>query len=99
MNAAGVYPLGSHCTYLGILYKAGILGGISAAIGFATAIIMIIRKSLKSKDCFALLIVCLTALLMLFFAVEDIDGADWLIVLAFTEVSLYLCPKFGKIYI
>ena len=99
MNAAGVYPLGSHCTYLGILYKAGILGGISAAIGFATAIIMIIRKSLKSKDCFALLIVCLTALLMLFFAVEDIDGADWLIVLAFTEVSLYLCPKFGRINI
>ena len=99
MNETGVYPLGSHCTYLGILYKTGILGGISTAIGFASAIIMIVRRSLRYKDWSALLFICLTALLMLFFAVEDIDGADWLIVTVFAEAALYLCLKFSRISI
>lgn len=93
MNAAGVYPLGSHCTYLGILYKAGILGGICAAIGFVMAIITIIRKSLRSKDWFALLFCCMCALLLLFFVVEDIDGADWLLVMSFVVVSLPFADK------
>ncbi len=90
MNSEGVYPLGSHCTYLGILFKSGILGSICAVTGFAMSAVIMIKRSLRSKDRFALLFCCMCALFLLFFAVEDIDGADWLIVMVFAEVSLYL---------
>lgn len=89
MNPAGVYPLGSHCTYLGLIYKAGILGTICVAIGFILTIITLAKKSIRSKDLFAIMFCAMLAFLLLFFVVEDIDGANWLIVMVFTSCMAY----------
>ena len=89
MNSAGVYPLGSHCTYLGILYKSGILGGICFVIGLAMTIKETLAKSLKHKSLFNLLFLSMLALLLVLCLIEDIDGSDWLLVMAFIGCIVY----------
>lgn len=81
MNSAEVYPLGSHCTYLGIIFKAGILGGICFAAGLAGTIVGAVKKQAKSHDLFDLMMFAMLIFVMIFCILEDIDGADWLLVM------------------
>ena len=81
MNSAGVYPLGSHCTYLGIIFKAGILGGICFIAGLIGTIVSAVKKQAKSHDLFDLMMFAMLILVMIFCILEDIDGADWLLVM------------------
>ena len=89
MNSAGVYPLGSHCTYLGILYKSGIIGSICFVIGLVMTVKVSLSKSFKNKSLFNLLFMGMLALLFVFCLIEDIDGSDWLLVMTFMGCMVY----------
>ncbi len=80
------YPLGSHSTFLGIFYKTGIIGSIFAIIGL---ILMQINTfiSLKNKNKSIVYIICLLCVLC-FLIIEDLDGANWLIVLYFSLLGI-----------
>ncbi len=88
MNSAGVYPLGSHCTYLGIIFKAGILGGICFMVGLAGTIAGAVRKQVRSHDLYDLMMFVMLILVMIFCILEDIDGTDWLLVMTMCSISI-----------
>lgn len=88
----GNYPLGSHSTYIGIFYKTGIVGVVLLVFGlinFCSAHISKIKRNRDKKDLFVFLSILLFALALIF---EDLDGADWLIVLFFTLEGVCLKP-------
>lgn len=87
----GNYPLGSHSTYIGVFYKTGIIGVILLIFGLIGLLSAHIRKikSGDKKDLFIFLYILLFALALIF---EDLDGADWLIVLFFTMEGVCLKP-------
>lgn len=73
----GGYPLGSHSTYIGVFYKAGILGGLI----YVCSIIYLAIKIIFGKDVNRHAVtakICLAAALLLM-ALEDVDGANWCI--------------------
>lgn len=78
------YPLGSHSTYIGAYYKTGILGLIILLISFATLVSSRLKKSGWPND------VIYTVLLFIMLVFEDIDGANWLLILFFLCQSIYL---------
>lgn len=80
------YPLGSHSTFIGIFYKTGIIGSLIALVGF----IRIYKKilSIKIKDNIQYSISFLCLLIML--CIEDLDGANWLIILFFITIGIYI---------
>ncbi len=90
MNLAGAYPLGSHCTYLGIIFKAGILGGICFMAGLTGTIISAVKKHAKSHDPFDLMMYVMLILVLAFCLLEDIDGADWLLVMAMGTIVVWV---------
>ena len=79
------YPYGSHSTYIGVFYKAGIAGGLI----YILSILYIITPALKAKSktnlhfLFRISIVCALALM----CVEDIDGTNWAIFLMYFLLS------------
>lgn len=73
------YPYGSHSTYLGMFYKAGILGGTIYLIATLGAVIGIIRRKENSR--FDILMSFTFLALFAFAVLEDIDGANWNIVM------------------
>lgn len=71
------YPLGSHSTYIGALYKAGILGG---PIYIITILISVIHPLLrKDADRHAVCLKVCMLVIILMMMLEDIDGASWCI--------------------
>jgi hypothetical protein len=79
------YPLGSHSTYIGVFYKTGI-GGTFVFAGILTGILKILlsRKENKTIRAEAIFIF----MLFLEFLFEDMDGADWVIVLLFSVIGI-----------
>ena len=74
-------PYGSHCTYIGLLYKSGILGTIFFTLGFI-GLHRRLYKSCKRYDSGWLIYICCLAYFgFLLFA--DLDSSDWTITLAF----------------
>lgn len=78
------YPLGSHSTFIGAYYKTGILGLIILLISFITLVSSRLRKGGWSND------IIYTVLLFIMLVFEDIDGANWLLILFFICQSMYL---------
>ena len=74
----GFLPLGSHCTYLGILFKCGILGSAFFAFGFVSVIRKIWDTQKRKKDFIGLMVMFISYFGFIVFA--DIDGANWYIV-------------------
>lgn len=82
----GEYPLGSHSTYIGVFYKAGILGGLI----YLCAIIYMAIKIILGKDMNRHAVtakICLAAALLLM-ALEDVDGANWCICVFYILLAL-----------
>lgn len=79
----GDYPLGSHCTYIGFFYKTGILGTVFAIIGFLLMFRDHIKQFRITKNKKVLYLILSQLLMMAFFVTEDLDGANWLVVLFF----------------
>lgn len=80
------YLLGSHSTYIGMFYKAGFLGLV---LGFSSFLLMnlqllIAKYKTEHYRIVSFYIIVISAMLL----VEDIDGANWLIIFYFTTVGL-----------
>ena len=72
----GNYPLGSHSTWIGFLYKTGIIGTVFAVAGIGKIYCLMVKRS---DRLFALYY----GLLLFMLCVEDLDGADWILILFF----------------
>lgn len=102
----GAYPLGSHSTYIGFLYKAGLLGIIPAVISITTIFFRTIKVYTIKIDEMKIHAVFMLAILLIAMITEDIDGANWLIVLFLINVgyimecyyskNVYTYPKSNK---
>lgn len=79
------YPLGSHSTFIGFFYKTGLVGLLLGGSG----IITLYTRIFKTKRSYFMCMLCF--LIMLF--VEDLDGANWLIILFFVLMGLLLKNK------
>ena len=79
----GDFPLGSHSTYVGLLYKTGIFG----CLIFLLTIMYIYYKIYKNMNLYIFLSNILIFVLFIF---ADIDGADWYIVSYFIVWGIYI---------
>lgn len=82
----GDYPLGSHSTYIGVFYKAGILGGLI----YLCSIIYMAIKIIFGKDTNRHAVtakICLAAVLLLM-VLEDVDGANWCLCVFYILLAL-----------
>lgn len=81
------YPLGSHCTYLGFLYRTGIIGTVIIVSALVIVIVNIWKnRKLYNTMWFSLF---MNVLLLLAFAVfEDLDGEYWLLCMLFFTIGL-----------
>lgn len=79
-------PYGSHSTYIGLFYKVGILGMIVFLYGFYKILKRIIKLYANSSISVEIIIMITSYFVFLIFA--DIDGIDWVIVLAFSIWAL-----------
>lgn len=84
--STNLLPYGSHCTYIGLLYKTGILGLICFMIGFLQLCLRIFSNHRKEKEIFEIVVMICAYFAFLIFA--DIDGTNWVIVLAFTSWAI-----------
>lgn len=75
---APTLPLGSHSTYLGFLYKTGILGTLSIMLGFIYQMIKAI-KTFRRKDSRHRMVSLIVLVMFIYAILEDLDGADWLL--------------------
>lgn len=73
------YPLGSHSTYIGLFYKAGLIGLTAAVSGFFFLFQMLYRRSTSGGN--RLFYVGCYLALMAFLIFEDIDGAEWSLII------------------
>lgn len=82
------YPMGSHSTYIGMFFKIGLIGGTL----FLIAVINIIIKVIKLRASTKYLAIGKGAILaiLLLCIVEDLDGANWNIVLFMVLVGYIL---------
>ena len=79
-------PYGSHSTYIGILYKTGIVGAAFFTCGFISVIKNIHVKWKDTSKHFSILCCILSYFIFLVFA--DIDGINWVLILAFSTLGL-----------
>ena len=70
-------PYGSHCTYIGLLYKGGLIGGLLIFSG----LVGIIRRCLTAEFATPVKVILLLYPVFLLFA--DLDSANWVIAIAF----------------
>lgn len=80
-------PVGSHSTYIGVLFRVGLLGFTV----FMYGLLALFNKILSSVKENWLILIALIAF-ALFLLTEDIDGADWLLIS--TSVLLGLLPGY-----
>ncbi|MBR3891587.1 MAG: O-antigen ligase family protein [Bacilli bacterium] len=76
------YPMGSHSTYLGFFYKMGITGIVNAIF----LVISCLKYILSKRNYVG---VVFLSVLFVFFALEDMDGANWLlcVIAAFVAIA------------
>lgn len=87
------YPLGSHCTYLGILYRSGILGFIIMSFVFISILFGFWHIYKTNRSRIYLRSVLLFLVMFVFALTEDIDGANWLLV--FWSINLGILMNKG----
>lgn len=81
------YPLGSHCMYLGFLYRVGIIGAGIILFGIAVTIKKI--WECRKIDDFMWVSSFVNVLFMLAFAIfEDLDGEYWLLCMFFFYLGI-----------
>lgn len=82
----GDYPLGSHSTYIGVFYKAGLLGGAVYVISMLYMGVRILLGKDVNRRVLCLKICLLAAMLLM--ALEDIDGANWCVCIFYALLAL-----------
>lgn len=71
-------PVGSHSTYIGVIYKTGILGFVTFSYFIFSTVKYIFTATNRDPYCLGFILIFLSCL---FF--EDADGANWLLPLIF----------------
>lgn len=102
------YVYGSHSSYLGAFYKAGVIGGIVYLASFVVLAVNLLRRcratrvareavgdgrtSLQSR---ALTVTYLISFALVFalMILEDLDGADWLIMVTYSLFGMYVAGQ------
>ncbi len=82
----GVYPLGSHSTYIGVFYKAGLLGGLIYMASIVLAGAKSFLRAHSSRHLLVLLLCVLAAMLLM--ALEDVDGTNWCVCCFYVLLAL-----------
>lgn len=81
------YPYGSHSTYIGMLYKTGLVGGTIYIISIIYISIRIIKYPVNnSYDYMQKIALLMIAILMI---VEDIDGTAWTVYFLYLFIALF----------
>lgn len=70
----GEFPLGSHSSFVGILYKCGLIGSI-LFLFFIILLLLEMKKNRKNNIIYSTFLM----IAMLFMILEDIDGTNWII--------------------
>ena len=81
------YPLGSHSTFVGFMYKTGILGVLLGTVVF---VIITLKLITTKENRFSKMLTIFMLIMPIVFLVEDIDGSNWLIVFYFIFVALLI---------
>lgn len=82
-------PLGSHSTYIGLLYKTGIIGTLVICTAFAGKIKEYIKAIIRIKRLNMYKVLSLfLAMIFVFALLEDLDGVDWLICLFYSLIGI-----------
>lgn len=68
-------PLGSHSTYIGILYKTGILGFTMWFLALMYELAILLRCSVDRNT--KVFILAFLSVFIIFLAIEDVDGSNW----------------------
>ena len=79
-------PLGSHSTYIGTFYKTGVIGLSLLLISLISVGKELLKTCKKNKSVLYVFLPYLLFLVLLL--LEDLDGANWLIVLFFSTFGL-----------
>ncbi|MBQ7266097.1 MAG: O-antigen ligase family protein [Firmicutes bacterium] len=90
----GKYPYGSHCTYIGIFYKTGILGlcvFVTAFFILYTALFKNLKYSVWGKGIFLMLVVY-----MFFLVFADLDATNWIVLSFFSVCGLMSNKNLGS---
>ena len=83
------YPYGSHSSYIGYFYKAGILGGIIYLCSFMIYAYKLFKWKKRDIGDYTLFI-CIM-LMLIWMILEDLDGANWGICYAFILMGYTSC--------
>ncbi len=79
------YPLGSHSTFVGFLYKTGVIGfSIGSLLFTIISMKIMFLKNSGLGNFFKMFILVMP----LIFIVEDLDGSNWLIVMYFVVLGI-----------
>ncbi len=70
-------PYGSHCTYIGLLYKGGLLGGFFVLSG----LVLVLKRCVEIP--FSLVVKSMFLVYPVFLIFSDIDSSNWVIAAAF----------------
>ena len=84
-------PLGSHSTWVGFLYKTGILGFLLYLSVFVLVIIKLAKVSTLTKPVKRYFVLC-AILFMAYLAIEDLDGVAWACITWFSIVAVLISP-------
>lgn len=87
MNPLYGVPYGSHSTYIGMIYKAGIIGATIGFFGFLTIVVKLLSVSLKHKYAYFGFVYLAFFLTLVG---EDLDGNNWLLSLAFSLIAIII---------
>ena len=85
------YPLGSHCTYIGILYKTGIIGAFVYLSAFIETLKAVWKNIKTNRNGLTIMAMILCYFVFLIFA--DLDGSNWVIVSMFAFWGLLSYEK------
>ena len=90
------YPYGSHSSYIGYFYKAGILGGIIYLCSFMIYAYKLFKWKKRDIGDYTLFI-CIM-LMLIWMILEDLDGANWGICYAFILMGYTSCKSNEKYF-
>lgn len=78
-------PLASHSTYLGTLFKSGLIGLIALISSFLNMVKNTLKISGRDRNIYIVFFL----LIFTYFLFEDIDGSNWSVILMFSMFGIF----------
>ncbi|MCQ2519089.1 MAG: O-antigen ligase family protein [Lachnospiraceae bacterium] len=83
-----LYPLGSHSSYLGFLFKSGLIGTSILLVALIYKLRDMYRVSVTAKSVYTSWIIISVFCVHAYFALEDMDGVSWLLCMWFAILGI-----------